>query len=184
MASRASREVVHWDAGTMRELPVVHASWDADTMRELPPASLLERDLSWSSEAISEVESTGSSHLLDRMMMEMARAPPGADLNSIASAHWAAIERDRNRPIAASRSSTGDDADLEALLHPGVSSGSQSQSPAITEANTGLTGVQQQQQSVAYSSSSHQAEYSRSQEPAIMEIGRAVNARGRPFAPL
>eukprot|EP00930_Biecheleria_cincta_P045883 TRINITY_DN31611_c0_g1_i1.p1 TRINITY_DN31611_c0_g1~~TRINITY_DN31611_c0_g1_i1.p1 ORF type:complete len:173 (-),score=24.33 TRINITY_DN31611_c0_g1_i1:340-858(-) len=159
---------------------VVRPAWElASTMRQLPPASLLEGDPTRSSEAVSEVESTSSGYFLDHMMRELARAPPGADLNSMASALWADRDRSRNQLMASSRTPTGELAELGNPLHPGISSGSHFQSADSTEASTGRTGVQQQPD--AASGSSHQG--GREQSTTVA-IGRAVNARSMQFPPL
>eukprot|EP00930_Biecheleria_cincta_P001014 TRINITY_DN10218_c0_g1_i1.p1 TRINITY_DN10218_c0_g1~~TRINITY_DN10218_c0_g1_i1.p1 ORF type:complete len:178 (+),score=25.58 TRINITY_DN10218_c0_g1_i1:81-614(+) len=161
----------------------------AGTLPMLPLASLLEAEHSTSSKSVSEVESTSSGHRME----EILRAPPGADVRAMLSAFCADSRRSRNRPMATSRTPTADTDELEtpedpvapignypqspaiagAPLRPGAFSGSHSQSPAITEAGKGLTGVHQQPD--ASSSGAR---------PAAMESGRAVNARGRPLISL
>eukprot|EP00930_Biecheleria_cincta_P091868 TRINITY_DN8153_c0_g1_i4.p1 TRINITY_DN8153_c0_g1~~TRINITY_DN8153_c0_g1_i4.p1 ORF type:complete len:189 (+),score=13.61 TRINITY_DN8153_c0_g1_i4:75-641(+) len=165
------------------------------TLLELPLASSLPEggELSNSTESGVSVDSTSSVVCL---MRDLARAPPGADLESIARAFWASPHRSMNRPIVSSREPT---ADVLLPLDPGAPSGSYLQSPAVTrnphhpgapygshspsaavtEAGTGLTGTRQQPD--ASSNNAHPEVSARSQWPEAMEFGRAVSVRGRPF---
>eukprot|EP00930_Biecheleria_cincta_P091866 TRINITY_DN8153_c0_g1_i1.p1 TRINITY_DN8153_c0_g1~~TRINITY_DN8153_c0_g1_i1.p1 ORF type:complete len:187 (+),score=10.79 TRINITY_DN8153_c0_g1_i1:75-635(+) len=165
----------------------------AGTLPELQPASLLEDELSNSSESASLMDGSTSA---GRLLQEMMRAPPGANLETIARAFWASPHRSMNRPIVSSREPT---ADVLLPLDPGAPSGSYLQSPAVTrnphhpgapygshspsaavtEAGTGLTGTRQQPD--ASSNNAHPEVSARSQWPEAMEFGRAVSVRGRPF---
>eukprot|EP00930_Biecheleria_cincta_P091869 TRINITY_DN8153_c0_g2_i1.p1 TRINITY_DN8153_c0_g2~~TRINITY_DN8153_c0_g2_i1.p1 ORF type:complete len:183 (+),score=27.52 TRINITY_DN8153_c0_g2_i1:74-622(+) len=157
---------------------------------------VLEGEHSSTTESGSEMDSSTSA---GRLLQELARAPPGADLDAIAQAFWASPHRSMNRPFASSQAPTADvlpplDPQIAAFMGDPIQLGAPAgnylfQSPGIME---GLTGVRQQrhqqhqqQQSDASSNVARLEASTRSRvESSVTASGRAVDGSERSLGPL